>query len=104
MEELVAQGPRARRARCWSPSVTLIYTRLAGSTRQVFRDLPKAGEGPASLVPRGRRCSCELLDLWERLVIYCVMETNVFGAREMVQTKKKKKIMLDFNCRRKTGW
>lgn len=56
----------------------------------MFRDLPNAGVGPASLVPRGRRCSRELLDLWERLVIYCVMETNVFGAHEMVQTKKKK--------------
>lgn len=54
------------------------------------------------MVPQGRQCFCELLDLWETLVIYCVMETNVFGAHEMVQAKKKN--MSDFNCRRKTGW
>ena len=58
-----------------------------GSQGQL-RDLPKAGVGPASLVRRGQRCSRELLDLWERLVICCVMEMNVFGAHEMAQTKK----------------
>lgn len=42
------------------------------------------------MVPQGWQCFCELLDLWERLIIYCVMETNVFGAHEMVQAKKKK--------------
>lgn len=77
-------GSRARQSRCSGPSATLIYTWLAGSTQQAVRDLPKAGLGPASLVPRGRRCSRELPDLWERLVIYCAMETNVFGAHEMV--------------------
>jgi len=98
-EEPVVRGP----GRGGRIAQALVYPGLAGAAWPSHGGLPKSGNpaltpdaGPASLVPRERRRSRELLDLWERLVIYCVMETSVFGARETVQARGGKKNHVGF--------